>query len=96
MTERLRRALARKKFFTWNASKVSRMSNSFGNPIGKPVCIRSARRWYRVVRAHNKNYGEHPIGHFLRGASGRDHQQETSDKHVARVVRKEKEWLHAL
>jgi hypothetical protein len=100
MTERTRRAMARKKFFEgYRPNKPSSIANSFGRPIGKPLCIRSMRRWYRAVKLHNERAAEqHPNGenflHMLRGMSGKDHLQDMSSGRIARVVRYSKRSMN--
>lgn len=94
MTERLRRALARKAFFgKWKKrwSKPSRMSNSFGEPIGKPVCIRSMRRYERAVMLQNLRaaqlQGFNDLNACNKRHAGKGSQQVTSSKYIARTVR---------
>lgn len=93
MTERLRRAIARKKFFDGSRkwSKLSRQSNSFGNPIGKPLDVRSLRRYLRAERKLTlKMCGDRTFLSKSTGRAvltGRGFQGLLSSTHAARTVR---------
>lgn len=93
MTERLRRALARREFFEgYTPNRPSSIANSFGAPIHRPLCIRAMRRYYRAVKLHNERATKaNPNGEnflfMLRGQSSKDHLQDMSSGHIARSVR---------
>jgi len=93
MTERTRRALARRDFFKgYTPNRPSAIANSFGAPIHKPLCIRSMRQYYRAVKLHNERAtaaspnGENLL-HMLRGQSPHDHLKDMSSSRIARDVR---------
>lgn len=93
MTERTRRALARRKFFAgYTPNRPSAIANSFGTPIHKPLCVRRMRRYYRAVKLHNERAAaKNPNGEnflfMLRGQSAKDHLNDMSSGRIARAVR---------
>jgi hypothetical protein len=91
MSKRTQRAIARREFFGGRKpSKMSNMANSFGQPIGKTVCIRSMRRYYRVHHLHLRRAIGSNFGRLIRGYEKRDVYRDCSSKRVARDVRSQR------